>query len=62
MTLSLVVVPRLLVVLYFLSCRSHDTLTDGSRTLELEEWEAILDLFQLVFNLLLGDAASSDLV
>ncbi|CUQ46275.1 Uncharacterised protein [Segatella copri] len=62
MPLSLVVVPRLLVVLYFLSCRSHDTLTDSSRTLELEEWEAILDLFQLVFNLLLGDTASRDLV
>ena len=62
MTLSLVVVPRLLVVLYFLGCRSHDTLTDGSRTLELEEWETILNLFQLVLNLLLGDTASSDLV
>ena len=45
-----------------LPCRSHDTLTDSSRTLELEEWEAILDLFQLVFNLLLGDTASRDLV
>ena len=61
-TLSLIFVPSLLEVFHFLGCRSHDSLTDGSRTLELEEWETILDLFQLVFNLLLGDAVSSDLV
>ena len=39
-----------------------EQIKNGFPFLKLEEWETILNLFQLVFNLLLGDAAGSDLV
>ena len=61
-SLRLIVVPSLLIVRHFIVCRSHDALANGSSTFQFQEREALLDLFQLMFNLLLADTTSLNLV
>ena len=61
-TFGLVVIPSLLILLNFLGRRSNDTLTNGGCPLKFEERKTTLDLFQLVFNLLLRNATSCNLV
>ena len=59
---SLVLIPSLLIIFHFIICRSHDALADSSSSLKLQERKTILDLLQLMFNLLLANATSLDLI
>ena len=61
LTLGLVLFPCFLQLLTLIGIRCNNTIADTCSSLQLQKWEASLELIQLILNLLLGYTFLSNL-